>query len=166
MILRSLAAAAAIALSASPILAGMTPSYTVPVQMDEVGTAPVEACDATVFDYDLNFSATFMVQGEITNWYVLTGANIDNFIIYWNNTHPDNKLPVDVKFDAVIGFVDPDGSITGEAGEYALLYLDGCFVSFVKVPLPPANVTPPPGEPKPSWDSLKQWQMFGYIGLR
>ena len=166
MFLRALAAAAVIALSVSSAYAGKTSSHTItaPVHMAD-GAEVVEVCDAFVFDYDLNYSVTFVVSGEVTDWFAITEANVEAFATLWNNKHPENKVPEGVEFDAVIGFTDPDGSITGEAGEYALLYNDGCFVVFIKAPLPPANVSPPEAV-KVQWESLKQWQMFGYVGLR
>jgi hypothetical protein len=147
-------------LIAAPAIAGKTPSLTIVQNAEEP-----KVCDAFTFDYDLNFSVTFVVTGEVTDWYAITEHNIEAFITLWNNTHPGKPIPPDVEFDAVIGFIDPDGSITGEAGEYALLYKDGCFVVFIKAPLPPANVSPPKAS-KVEWRSLKQWQTLGYIGLR
>ena len=163
MLNRFVAALAAVLLSASLAHAGKVPSQTIVPNPMQDGPA---ACDATGFDYDLNFSATLMVKGDVTNWYVLTGVNAENFAVLWNNVHPDSKVPEGIEFDAVIGLTDPSGSVTGEPGDYALLYLDGCFVDFIKAVVPPDNVSPPPGEVKVQWESLKQWQMFGYIGLR
>lgn len=164
MLFRSLAAVAAIALSVSSAYAGKTSSHTVTAPVHMADGAAVEVCDAFVFDYDLNFSVAFVVSGEVIDWFAITESNVAAFATLWNNKHPENRLPEGVVFDAAIGFIDPDGSVTGEAGEYVLLYNDGCFVVFVKAPLPPANVSPPEAV-KVQWESLKQWQMFGYLGM-
>ena len=165
MFYRSVAALAAILLSVTFAEAGKTSSRTVlaPVHMED-GVEVAEVCDGYLFDYDLNFSASLMAEGEMTNWFALTANNVEAFTTLWNNKHPENKIPEGMVFNAVIGFIDPDGSLTGEAGEYALLYLDGCYVAFIKAPLPPANVSPSPEPVKVQWESLKQWKLFGYIG--
>lgn len=192
MLIRIIAAAAAIALSASPLYAGMTSSRTI-VPADEPAV-----CDNTIFDYAANYSASWAIGGEVTQWFMLTEPNIAQFIILWNNTHPDALLP-DVAFNEVVAFKIPEGSSLGPAGEYAFLYLDGCYVADVYSPPPPDNVSAPPptkndggplvasaafrldlGAPAtPSatagadwqptrvhWDSLNQWRLMGQVGLR
>ena len=149
---------------ATPALAGKTPSHTItaPVQMADEPAA----CDPYIFDYAVNYSITWAIQGKVTGWFVLTEPNIEAFITLWNNTHPDNMIPKDVVFDAVLGFMIPEGSDLGPAGEYIFLYNGGCFVVDIALPTPPANQSPPPaGAVKVQWKSVKQWEMFGYLGL-
>lgn len=160
MLLRALAAAAVIALSASPLYAGKTSSHTIVPAAGES-----EACDAFIFDYAANYSAAWAIQGMVDDWFILTEPNVPAFITLWNNTHPDNKIPEGKVFNEVIAFKLPEGSQIGPAGEYVFLYQDGCYVADMYVPPQPDNVSPPQAV-KVQWGSLKQWQMMGELGLR
>lgn len=156
---RILAAAfCCLCLIATPVFAGKTPSRTIVQNADEPAV-----CDPFIFDYAANTSVTWQSQGQITGWYMLTAPNIEAFIVLWNNTHPDHKVPEGVVFNAVLGFIIPEGSQLGPVGEYVFLYNDGCFVVDISAPPPAANQSPPPV--KVQWESLKQWQLLGYIGL-
>ena len=158
--IRIIAAATAIALSASPLYAGKTSSRTIVPAADQPAV-----CDNTIFDYAANYSAAWAIQGMVKDWFLLTEPNIPAFINLWNNTHPDNKLPEGKAFNEVIAFTLPEGSTVGPAGEYVFLYQDGCYVADMYVPPQPDNATPPQ-EADVHWVSLKQWQMMGSLGLR
>lgn len=160
MLLRALAAAAAIALSVSASQAGKTPSHTIVPAADEPAV-----CDPYVFDYAVNYSFTWANTGQVHNWFLLTAPNIEAFITLWNNIHPDNKIPEGLKFDAVVGFtLDPGSEIGGDPGDYVFLYSGGCYVADVFAPPAPDNASPPPPV-KVQYKSLKQWHTLGYIGL-
>lgn len=177
MFIRAIAAAAAIALSASPLYAGQsgadrrqnlqsagTPTPQSPPQEVVILDEP-EVCDPYIFDYAANYSASWAIQGIVYDWFFLTEPNIPAFITLWNNTHPDNKVPEGKAFNQVVVFKIPEGSQVGPAGEYVFLYLDGCYVDVIQAPLPPDNESPPEAV-KVHWGSLKQWEMMGQVGLR
>lgn len=158
---RALAAAAAILLSASLASAGQTQSRTVVPTQDQAA----EVCDPFVYDYALNMSVGFYLDGKVSGWYAVTVVNIADFAIWWNNVHPNNMIPGDLVYDSAIGFTIPEGSDLGPTGDYVFLYSAGCYAAqIVAPPLPPNGGATP--EVHIEWKSFKQWDLFGYIERR